>query len=451
MQANNLKVLVLGYGSREHALAWKIAQSPRVAQIFVAPGNAGTASIATNVPISDEDIDSLVQFACMNQIDLTVVGTNDPVALGVVDAFQANGLPIFGPTQAAGQLESSKAFSKAFMRRHNIPTPAYATFHTYEEAVNYVNKMPTGRMVVKVSGLGKMGMGVTVCDTHDEAIDALQTYMLDNLLGESANTVIIEERIDGPELSVFGLSDGKTIVPLPAARDHKRIFDNDTGPNTGGMGAFGPPTDVDDALMAHIFETIMQPTIDGMATEGKPYVGVLFAGLMQTQCGIQVLEFNCRFGNPEALVLMMLLENDLVDVMESCIKGSLSHNDVHLRNGAAATIVISSPGYPAEHFPKGLSIRGVHAANAMQDVMVFHHGTAQKNGQLVTSRGRVLAVTAVSHTLEQAICKAYKGVDKINFPGAHFRRDIGTTPKKMAPTWQQAYPWNTMPMLTPIA
>ncbi|KAA3657511.1 MAG: phosphoribosylamine--glycine ligase [Chloroflexi bacterium] len=421
-----MKVLVLGYGSREHALAWKIAQSPRVAQIFVAPGNAGTAGIATNVPISDEDVAGLVDFACANQIDLTVVGTNDPLALGVVDAFQANGLAIFGPTQAAAQLESSKAFSKAFMQRHDIPTPTYAAFHDYDDAVAYVQTMQTGRIVVKVSGLGKMGMGVTVCDTHDEAIAALQTYMLNNLLGESANTVIIEERIEGPELSVFGLSDGKTIVPLPAARDHKRIFDNDTGPNTGGMGAFGPPTDVDDAFMAELFDTIMQPTIDGMAAEGMPYVGVLFAGLMQTKQGVQALEFNCRFGNPEALVLMTLLESDLVDVMEACITGTLTTEDVQIRDGAAATVVVSSPGYPAEQFPTGLPICGVFAANVLPDVTVFHHGTAQQNGQLVTSRGRVLAVTAVSHTLSNAICKAYQGVEKIQFTGAHYRRDIGS-------------------------
>ncbi|MCA9930943.1 MAG: phosphoribosylamine--glycine ligase, partial [Anaerolineales bacterium] len=290
MNAENLKVLVLGYGSREHALAWKLAQSPRVVQVYVAPGNAGTAEFATNLPISDEDVAGLTAFATANSIDLTVVGTNDPLALGVVDAFQAAGLNIFGPTQAAARLESSKAFAKAFMRRHQIPTPAHATFDDYAQAVAYVDTLPTEQIVIKVSGLGKMGMGVSVCDTRAEAKAALKTYMHDNLLGDAANTVIIEERISGPELSVFGLSDGKTIVPFLSVRDHKRIFDNDTGPNTGGMGALGPPPELDDAFTANIFATIMQPTIDGMAAAGTPYVGVLFAGLMQTDQGVQVLE-----------------------------------------------------------------------------------------------------------------------------------------------------------------
>jgi phosphoribosylamine--glycine ligase len=311
------------------------------------------------------------------------------------------------------------------MNRHNIPTPSYATFHEYEEALAYLNQLPNGRVVVKVSGLGKMGMGVTVCDNKTQARAALRTYMVDRLLGDSAATVIIEERLEGSEVSVFGLSDGKTVLPLIPVRDHKRIYDNDTGPNTGGMGAFGPPPDLESGFMDYIVSTILQPVVDGMAAEGNPYVGVLFGGLMLTNDGVQVLEFNCRFGNPEALVLMSLLDSDLVEAMLACIDGRLSPDHVQMKDAAAAAVVISSPQYPAERFPKGLPIRGVPSARALQNVEVFHHGTYSRWGQLVTARGRVLAVTATAPDLQTAIEQAYHGVSRITFEGAHFRRDIG--------------------------
>jgi phosphoribosylamine--glycine ligase len=425
MHTHDMKVMVLGYGAREHALAWKIAQSPLVDQVFVAPGNAGTAEIATNVPISDEDIPRLVEYALRNEIDLTVVGTNDPLALGAVDAFQAAGLAIFGPNQAAARLESSKAFAKAFMARHDIPTPSYAAFQEYEAALAYLDRLPNGRVVVKVSGLGKMGLGVTVCDNKRQARAALRTYMVDRLLGEAAATVIIEARLEGSEVSVFGLSDGRTIVPLIPVRDHKRIYDNDTGPNTGGMGAFGPPPDLEAGFMEHIMATIMQPVIDGMAAEGNPYVGVLFGGLMLTDEGVKVLEFNCRFGNPEALVLMSLLESDLVEAMLACLDGRLTPEHIMMKDGAAAAVVMASPQYPAERFPKGLPISGVPAARALRDVEVFHHGTYNRWGRLVTARGRVLAVTATAPDLPAAIRQAYCGAGRISFEGAHYRRDIG--------------------------
>lgn len=425
MQQDKLNVLILGYGSREHALGWKIAQSPRVRHIFFAPGNAGTAEIGTNIPISDEDIPALVRFALEAQIDLTVVGTNDPLALGVVDAFEVVGLAIFGPNQAAARLESSKAFAKAFMQRHAIPTAAFATFTNYDAAVAYVDGAENGRLVVKISGLGKMGMGVTVCDSKAEAKAALYQYMVAQELGESGSTVIIEERLEGPELSIFGLSDGKTVVPLTPVRDHKRIFDNDTGPNTGGMGAYGPPADCPPALVQHITDTVLQPTIDGMAAEGNPYVGVLFVGIMQTAAGLKVLEYNGRFGNPEALVLVSLLESDLVELMLACISGTLSLEDVVLRDGAAAAVMLASPGYPAHQFPLGLPIQGIELARSLPDVCVFQHGTAVKNGQLVTARGRVLAVTASGSDLSAAVDMAYTGARLVQFAGAHYRRDIG--------------------------
>ncbi|MEM7331483.1 MAG: phosphoribosylamine--glycine ligase [Chloroflexota bacterium] len=425
MKSNQLNVLILGYGSREHALGWKIAQSPRVSHLFFAPGNAGTAEIGTNVPISDEDVEGLVRFALETQIDLTVVGTNDPLALGVVDAFQAVGLAIFGPNQQAARLESSKAFAKGFMSRHSIPTPRYQTFTAYDEAVAFIDEQENGRLVVKISGLGKMGMGVTVCDTKDEAKIALHDYMIKQTLGESGQTVIIEERMNGPELSIFGLSDGKTVVPLTPVRDHKRIFDNDMGPNTGGMGAFGPPEDLPSHFLQYVTETILQPTINGMAAEGHPYVGVLFVGLMQTALGLQVLEYNCRFGNPEALVLMSLLESDLVDVMTACLEGTLSSDQVKIGLGAATAIVASSPQYPAEVFPLGLAISGIEADISLPHVELFHHGTAVKNNQLVTARGRVFAVTAVGATLQHSLEQAYAAIEKIHFEGMHYRKDIG--------------------------
>ena len=421
-----MRVLVLGYGSREHALAWKIAQSPRVAEVFVAPGNAGTAEIATNVPISDEATDELVAYALANQIDLTVVGTNDPLALGVVDAFQVAGLAIFGPNQAAAQLEASKAFAKRFMERHGIPTSDYATFEDHAEAVAHLDTLPEDSgMIVKVSGLGRLGMGVTVCDDRQEAEEALRLYMVDRILGEAADTVIIEERLHGPEVSVFAVSDGTVAYPLMPVRDHKRIYENDQGPNTGGIAAYGPPADTDEAFVDHVMETIIQPTITNMAAEGNPYVGVLFAGLMITDQGPQVLEFNCRFGNPEALVLMELMENDLVDLIEACITGNLSPGDIQFRDGAAAAVVMSSPTYPADGYPVGLPISGVNDASALTQVDVFHHGTAMEAGQLVTSGGRVLAVTGVGFDIPSALARVYCGIDCISFDGAQYRRDIG--------------------------
>lgn len=420
----HLKVLVLGYGAREHALAWKIAQSPKVGQIFVAPGNAGTAAFATNVDISDEAVLELVDFALSQRIDLTVVGTNDPLALGVVDAFQEAGLAIFGPNAAAAQLESSKAFAKGFMARHDIPTPAFEIFTDYEQALDYLDMLPEGGLVVKISGLGRSGLGVTVCDSLNEARTAVRAYMLDKILGESGGTILIEERANGPEVSVFGLSDGKTVVPLVPVRDHKRVCDGDRGPNTGGIGAYGPPTDLDEDFLENVTANILQPTVDGMANEGIPFVGVLFAGLMLTDDGVQVLEYNTRFGNPEALVLMTLLESDLVDIMLACLSGRLDEQDVCMRDASAATVVMTCGGYPGR-FEIEHPIYGLQAASALQDVTVFHHGTTCEQGRLLTSRGRVLAVTAIGTDLASALIQAYRGVQKISFTGAHYRQDIG--------------------------
>ncbi len=417
-----LKVLVVGGGGREHALAWKLGQSERVGQIFVAPGNAGTAVSAQNVAISDSDIDELLNFAQEKQIDLTVVGPEVPLALGIVDRFQAAGLAIFGPTQAAAQLEASKAFAKAFMHELGIPTAVSQTFTDYHAAVGALREAPLQEgIVVKASGLAA-GKGVVVCDDVAQAEAALREMLLDGAFGTAGAEVVIEERLSGPELSLLVLTDGKTAVPLSPARDHKRAYDNDQGPNTGGMGAFAPPPDVDDALIAQIMQTIVQPTIDGMAERGTPYVGVLYAGLMLTADGPKVIEFNCRFGDPETQVVLPLLASDLVELMLACVNGRLTPDMVKIHSGACATVVMAAPGYPAS-YPKGLPITGLD--DLPDDVMVFHAGTAQKDGQLVTSGGRVLAVTARGDDLETAVSRAYAGVAQIHFEKAHYRRDIG--------------------------
>ncbi|MCC6606621.1 MAG: phosphoribosylamine--glycine ligase [Anaerolineae bacterium] len=419
---SELRVLIVGSGGREHALLWKIGQSSRVAEIFVAPGNAGTAVSAQNIAISDSDIDELLNFAQEKQIDLTVVGPEVPLALGIVDAFQAAGLAIFGPTQAAAQLEASKAFAKEFMHKLGIPTAVSHTVTNFEDAVETLQcNVSTNGIVVKVSGLAA-GKGVVVCDNAAQAEAALREMLLEGAFGAAGAEVVIEERLSGPELSLLVLTDGKTAVPLSPARDHKRAYDHDQGPNTGGMGAFAPPPDVDDALIDHIMHTIVQPTIDGMAALGTPYTGVLYAGLMLTADGPKVIEFNCRFGDPETQVVLPLLASDLVELMLACANCRLTPDMVKLHPGACATVVMAAPGYPAS-YAKGLPITGLDALP--EDVMVFHAGTAVKDGQLVTSGGRVLAVTARGDDLGTAVTRAYAGVEKVQFENAHYRKDIG--------------------------
>lgn len=417
-----LKTLIIGSGGREHALAWKLAQSPRVGQIFVAPGNAGTARVGTNVAIGAEDAPALAAFARENGVGLTVIGPEAPLAAGMVDAFQAAGLRVFGPTRAAAQLEASKAFAKAFMQALGIPTAQAQTFTEFETAVTALRDWPhENGVVIKASGLAA-GKGVIVCDTVAEAEAALREMMLDRTFGAAGDQVLIEERLTGPELSLLAFCDGETAVPLPPARDHKRAYDGDAGPNTGGMGVVAPPPDVDAALVQQVMETVIRPTVRGMAQRGAPYVGVLYAGLMLTPQGPKVLEFNCRFGDPETQVILPLLAGDLAEIMLACIDGALTPEMVRVKPGAAATVVMASPGYPGE-YPKGLPISGLDDAPA--DVVVFHAGTAVAGNQTVTSGGRVLAVSAVGDDLETAVARAYAGVEAIHFEGAHYRRDIG--------------------------
>ena len=427
-----MQLLIIGGGGREHALAWKLGQSARVDRIFLAPGNAGTAVPAeivlpqlpriSNTALSATDLDQLLRFAQAMSIDLTVVGPEIPLAMGIVDKFQQAGLQIFGPSQAAAQLESSKAFAKQLMHDLGVPTATSHTFTDYETAVSTLRTLPTANgIVVKASGLAA-GKGVVVCDTLTEAEAALQMMMQDGAFGDAGAEVVIEERMFGPELSLLVLTDGQTAVPLTPARDHKRVYDNDQGPNTGGMGAFAPPPDVDTALIEQIMQTIIYPVLQGMAERGTPYVGVLYAGLMLTANGPKVIEFNCRFGDPETQVVLPLLQSDLADLMLACVNGTLDAKQVQFHQGACATVVMAAPGYPGD-YPKGLPISGLDALP--EAVQVFHAGTAVHQGQLVTNGGRVLAVTASGADLQTAVSAAYQGVEQIHFEGAHFRTDIG--------------------------
>ncbi|MFZ1752936.1 MAG: phosphoribosylamine--glycine ligase [Caldilineaceae bacterium] len=417
-----MKLLLIGSGGREHALAWKLSQSSQVARIFVAPGNGGTATTekCENVAISDSDLAGLLAFAQEQAIDLTVVGPEVPLAAGVVDRFQAAGQRIFGPVQAAARLEGSKAFSKAFMQRHAIPTAQAQVFSDFESAADFVWTLDAVP-VIKASGLAA-GKGVILPDSRDEAVDVLRGVMVERRFGEAGATVLIEERLVGPEMSVLVFSDGSHIAVMPPAQDHKRLGDGDTGPNTGGMGAFAPSPLAAPAFLAEVERTILRPAIDGMAAEGAPYVGVLYAGLMLTDDGVKVIEFNCRFGDPETQVVLPLLASDLVELMEACIDGRLDEVTPVWRAGAATTVVMASGGYPGE-YAKGKEICGLAEAEAA-GCSVFHAGTSLANGRLLTNGGRVLSVTGRGDDLAGATQQAYAGLAHISFDGAVWRTDI---------------------------
>ncbi len=415
---DKLKILIVGSGGREHAIAWKVTQSPRLTQLFVAPGNAGTA--AHNVAIGAEDIPALVAFANERDIDLTIVGPEVPLALGLADALRAAGRSVFGPSQAAAQIEASKAFSKDFMARHHIPTARFATFTEFREAVKYLLNIDYP-IVIKASGLAA-GKGVILPDCADDAEAALRSIMLSREFGAAGDEVIIEERLSGPEVSLLAFSDGSTVKPMPPAQDHKRIYDNDQGPNTGGMGAYAPAPICPPPLVEEYTHTILQPTIDGLRAEGRPFVGVLYAGLMLTADGPRVLEFNCRFGDPETQAILPLLASDLLDVVEACVNHRLAEIEVKWRSGAAACVVIASEGYPGK-YPSGREIHGLDAQ--FDQAVVFHAGTKLSEGQVVTAGGRVLGVTGMGADLRAAIERAYQAVGQIEFEGRQYRRDIG--------------------------
>ncbi|KJS33463.1 MAG: phosphoribosylamine--glycine ligase [Desulfatitalea sp. BRH_c12] len=417
-----MKVLVIGGGGREHALVWKIRQSPLVQKVYCAPGNAGTAGLAECVPIGAEDVDQLLAYARQQKIDLTVVGPEGPLSMGIVDRFEKEGLRIFGASRNAAAIEASKTFAKYIMNKYGVPTAQGATFTSYKAAEAYVKKMGAP-IVVKADGLAA-GKGVIVCDTIAKALAALNQILVKKEFGEAGRQVVVEECLKGEEASFLAFTDGKTVLPLPTSQDHKAVFDEDQGPNTGGMGAYSPAPVVDKFLHDKIMREIMLPTVAGMAAEGSPYKGVLYAGLMIDGDRIKVLEFNGRFGDPEAQPLLMRLKSDIVPIMEAVIDGRLDQCRLEIDERAAVCVVMASGGYPGK-YKKDLPISGLDKAARMKDVMVFHAGTALKDNAVVATGGRVLGVTALGQDVQQAILKAYQAVGKISWPAVHYRKDIG--------------------------
>ncbi|HEY4526793.1 MAG TPA: phosphoribosylamine--glycine ligase [Candidatus Paceibacterota bacterium] len=418
-----IDVLVVGAYPREHAICWKLAQSPRVGKIYIAPGNGGTANVAENVPIGVMEFEKLADFAEEKKIGLTVAGSDDPVVGGIYDAFHARGLRIWSPSKAAAQIEGSKAFAKQLMHEAGIPTAEFRVFTEYEKALNYVRaKVPP--IVIKASGLA-LGKGVYVCKSVKEAEDALKEIMLDRIFKDSGNEVVIEEFMDGQEISIHALSDGENFLIFPPSQDHKQIGEGDTGPNTGGMGVIAPVPWVTAEMMDDIVKKIVEPTFATLKAQGKPFAGLLYPGLKMTPTGPKVVEFNARFGCPEAEVYMRLMKNDLLDLLDACIEGMIAEQRLEWKDGFAVTIMLASGGYPNE-YKKGLPITGIEEAENDNGVVVFHAGTKIENGQLVTSGGRVLSVSATGKTLKEALDRAYTAADKIQFEGKYMRRDIGT-------------------------
>ena len=418
-----MNVLVIGSGGREHALAWKIAQSPRADRVWVAPGNAGTLHDAENVDLPIDDFAQIIQFAQQNRVGLTVVGPEAPLAGGLIDALEEAGIPAFGPTRGAAQLEASKVFCKQILRRADVPTAEHRTFRDAESAIHFLKTQEERPWVVKADGLAA-GKGVIVCETMEEAIDAVQRIALDKAFGTAGDALVIEEKLHGQEASILAITDGRTLVTLPSAQDHKPALDGDTGPNTGGMGAYSPTPLIDAAAQAKIEEQILVPTVHAMKRERQPFQGVLYAGLMVTPQGIKVLEYNVRFGDPECQPLMMRLESDLLDLFEATVRGDLAAVEVPRWDPRPSVcVVMASEGYPGD-YEKGQPIRGLDEAARLPDVKVFHAGTIEKSGEVLTSGGRVLGVTAIADSVAGAKLQAYRAVKCIRWQGAWCRKDI---------------------------
>jgi phosphoribosylamine--glycine ligase/phosphoribosylaminoimidazole synthetase len=415
-----MKVLIVGSGGREHALAWKVMQSPRLGELYIAPGNAGTHLQSQNLPISADDSAALVAFARERPIDLVIVGPDAPLAAGLADDLRAANVRVFGPSRAAAEIEWSKVFAKAFMARHNFPTARYAAFSDFYRAVGHLLSIDYP-VVIKASGLAA-GKGVIVPDCADDAEAALRAIMLDKELGAAGDEVIIEERLSGEEVSLFGFTDGVTVKPTLPAQDHKRIFDGDHGPNTGGMGAYAPVPICPPGLVEKITRTILQPAVDGLRAEGRPFVGVLYAGLMLTCDGPRVLEFNSRFGDPETQVILPLLDSDFLDIAEACVNGRLAETDIRWKRSAAACVVLASEGYPGKYV-SGREIRGLDSP--IENAVIFHAGTRRDGDKVVTAGGRVLGVTGWGGDLKSALATAYRAVKQVTFEGMQYRRDIG--------------------------
>src|SRR5271154_1015298 len=416
-----MKVLVIGSGGREHALVWKLRQSPRAGKIYCAPGNGGIAEEAECLPVDVKSLDSMVALAARLQPDLTVIGPELPLMLGVVDEFTRRGWRTFGPTQAAAQLETSKSFAKEFLQRHHIPTAHYAICDSAEQVRNALPHFHTP-IVVKADGLAA-GKGVVIAKTKDEASTVANEMLSGRMLGDAGSRVVLEEFLQGDELSFLVVSDGERVAPLVAAQDHKRASDGDTGPNTGGMGAYTTPTIIDDQMRDWLVTHIARPVVAGMKAEGAEYKGVLYCGLMMTARGPMVLEFNCRFGDPETQPILMRLESDLVDALEASVAGRVSEGDFKWSTDASVCVVMSSGGYPGA-FEVGKKISGLDEVGAIDGAKVFHAGTVKRGGEFYTAGGRVLGVSARADSLESAIGRAYEAVGKISFGGAYYRNDI---------------------------
>jgi phosphoribosylamine--glycine ligase len=417
-----MKILVIGGGGREHALVWKIAQSPLVTQIYCAPGNPGTAQLAVNLPIKVEEIDKLLGFAKAEGIDLAVVGPELPLSLGIVDLFREYGVTIFGPSRAAARIEASKAFSKDLMKKYDIPTAAYGVFTEIPAAEAFIRQ--TGApIVVKADGLAA-GKGVIIAQTEAEAVAAVREMLSGNAFGDAGSRVVIEEFLTGEEASFLAITDGKNVIPLASAQDHKAIFDGDKGPNTGGMGAYSPAPVVTPEIHRKAMEQVVQRAVDGMAAEGCPYQGILYAGLMVEDGEVKTLEFNARFGDPECQPLLIRMKSDLVPLLLAVAEGDLSGKEIEWHDQAAICVVLAAEGYPGD-YPKGDVIAGIEAAEEFEQVKVFHAGTAEKEGAVVTAGGRVLGVTASGTDVAAAIEQAYRAVGRINWRGMQYRSDIG--------------------------
>jgi phosphoribosylamine--glycine ligase len=421
-----MRVLLVGSGGREHALAWKIAQSPLLKALFIAPGNPGTARLRSqgaqivNLPIDPKEKTALVATALEQKIDLVVIGPEAPLASGLADDFRAKGLKVFGPSQAAAGIESSKVFAKEFMQRRGIPSAKFSVFRDFNQALAYVRDLERP-VVIKASGLAA-GKGVILPENPAQAEAALRRIMIDKEFGEAGNEVVFEEKLTGPEVSLFGFTDGTTLKATIPAQDHKRVFDFDRGPNTGGMGAYAPVPVCAPAMAEKITHDILQKTIDGLREEGRPFVGVLYGGMMLTSDGPKVIEFNCRFGDPETQVILPLLESDLLEILMACATGRLADVDVRWSKGAAACVVIASEGYPGK-YPVDRPITGLD--QALPDSFIFHAGTKEQDGQIVTAGGRVLCATGWGKNIEQALKSAYTAIGPIAFEGMQYRKDIG--------------------------
>ncbi len=417
-----MKVLVVGGGGREHTIVWKLSQSPKITKLYCAPGNGGISGIAECVPIKAMDLDTIVTFSKENKVDMVVVAPDDPLAAGLVDKLTEAGIRAFGPVKAAAIIEGSKAFSKDLMKKYNIPTAGYMVFDNCSEALQYLDTS-SAPIVVKADGLA-LGKGVIIAQTIQEAKDAVNGMMKDKVFGDAGSRIVIEEFIQGPEVSILAFTDGNTIVPMVSSQDHKRAFDNDQGPNTGGMGTFSPSPLYDEKLADYCMKEVFMPTVEAMNKEGRKFKGVLYFGLMITKDGPKVLEYNARFGDPETQVVLPRLKTDLLEIFEAIIDEKLSEINIEWDDNSAVCVIAASGGYPGK-YATGIEINGIDKAEENNETIVFHAGTSCKDGKCYTAGGRVLGVTAVESTMDKAIQKAYAGIAKIQFEGMHYRKDIG--------------------------